>query len=249
MKKIISVISFVLVLVMLASGATVFGFSDFKGEWRDGIFYKYYSQYGWEGYPDGTFKPDKLISRSEFVCYLYKFRKSMEYVENVDHGPVRKYNNTFSDVSPKSWYYKYVVWAYEYGFINGVGGGKFAPDSTITVFEYAIVLKRFYDTFLSREFWDYYLESDLDLFMYNLGHNYENYNYSYSYLRDEIMENAVLVDPPRWFAREASIEDILKLDIWIGGGGNNVDMNQFSATRGEIYIHSHEFNIYSRPNS
>jgi hypothetical protein len=50
MKKLISVISFVLVLVMLSSGATVFGaeakFKDF--DW-------YVGEFGWNGFPDGLF--------------------------------------------------------------------------------------------------------------------------------------------------------------------------------------------------
>ena len=152
MKKLISFISFVLVLVMLTCGATVFGaaFKDFPGTTYFGEAYG--PGFGWDGYPDGSFKPDKPVSRAEFICYLYKFNKSNDMEAGRYIQPVRTYNNNFSDVPAKSWYYKSVVWAYECGFINGIGNGKFDPNSTIDVFEYAIIMYRYYNTFFEGDY-------------------------------------------------------------------------------------------------
>ena len=250
MKKLISFISFVLVLVMLASGATVFGaaFKDFPGESKYnsiGVleqYVKFEPQCGWKGYPDGTFHPNEKITRAEFVCYLYQFyRNLMERTNCIRIEPIRKYGSGFSDVPAKSWYYESVVWAYERGIVNGVGCGKFDPGSTIDVFEYAIMLKRLYNSAFTREYFEWCLENEYEFCKDTLTLGEHNYPYEgYSYLREEIMQNAILIDMPAWFKRETTVDEILKHDIWIGGGGKQVDMTQFTPTRGELHKHSHD---------
>ena len=257
MKKLISVTAFALVLVMLA-GPTA-AFKDFPGEniyYPNGTWHyynKFTKQYGWEGYPDGTFKPDKVITRAELTSYLYKLYGSSGFFwfgsKIQKFQPVRTYNNTFSDVSPEKWYYKAVVWAYECGFVNGVGCGKFNPDSTVTVFEYALIMERFYDAAITEEFEEYTAENDIDWWTEPLaGGKDSNYKRSAGYhgsLSDEeceeLLSEGVLLDPPAWFLRETDLKEVLKHDIWIGGDYEHVDMTQFSPTRGELYKHSHGF--------
>ena len=48
----------------------------------------------------------------------------------------------FSDVAASRWYAPYVGTAYRYGIVNGVGGGKFAPNGTITRQEAAAMVAR-----------------------------------------------------------------------------------------------------------
>ena len=248
MKKLISLISFVLVLVMLTSGATVFGaaFSDFPGKNHYG--YAYGPACGWDGYPDGSFKPDNLVTRAEFVCYLYKYFKYSQLSEVLPEvKQIRKYNNSFSDVSPKNWYYDSVVWAYECGIINGTGKGKFDPGSTVTVFEYAIMMKRYYDAIKLKELEKFYVEES-DGYEYLVTLTLDTFGSCYepgllSKDREAFWNNAVLTDLPRWFAKETSIKEIVDYDIWIGGGGKRLDMTKFKATRGEIYKHSKCFEI------
>ena len=238
MKKVISLVSFILVLVMLASGATVFGEQeDFKD-------FNYPAQCGWDGYPDGSFHPDESISRAEFVCYLYKLYETLREDE-VDIKPIRVYNNSFSEVSPKSWYYKYVVWAYERGIINGVGDGKFDPESTINVFDYALMMKRFYDSAFTRDW-----ENRTGLVLHDkfaLGCTYDdnwiggqNYDLLFDKSREEQINKISQSDAiPRWFTAETSLDHIIDLDIWIGGQGKIIDITKFRLARGEIYKHSH----------
>ncbi len=236
MKKLISLISFVIVLVMLTSGATVFGA---KENFKD---FDYPAQYGWDGYPDGSFHPDELISRAEFVCYLYKLHETLREDE-IDIKPIRVYNNSFSDVSPKNWYYKYVVWAYERGIINGVGNGNFDAKSTINVFDYALMMKRFYDSAFTEDWED---RSGMCLYdQMAIGCGYDdnwvgasNYDLDNDKDRETAINRVSQSDIPGWFTRETSLNYIIGLDIWIGGHGKVIDISKFSPTRGEIYKHS-----------
>ena len=238
MRKVISLVSFVLVLVMLASGTTVFGAQE---NFKD---FNYPAQCGWDGYPDGSFHPDEMISRAEFVCYLYKLYETLREDE-VDIKPIRVYNNSFSDISPKSWYYKYVVWAYERGIINGVGDGKFDPTSTINVFDYALMMKRVYDYAFTRDW-----ENRTGLVLHDkfaLGCTYDdnwvggqNYDLLFDKSREEQINKISQSDAiPGWFTAETSLDHIIDLDIWIGGQGKIIDITKFRPARGEIYKHSH----------
>ncbi|MBR7032947.1 MAG: S-layer homology domain-containing protein [Clostridia bacterium] len=234
MKKVISLVSFILVLVMLASGATVFGSQKCKD------FENIETLWGWDGYPDGTFRPNELISRAEFVCYLYKFHNHLHEEVYVYVKPIREYKNNFTDISPKEWYYQYVVWAYERGIINGVGDGKFDPESTINVFDYSLMMKRLYSAAFTKE-WD----DELDPSYAALGRNNESGddNYMIRYY-EAFFKNAVLIKMPTWYTKETSIEEIIHYDIWIGGSGEKLDMTKFTPTRGEIYKHSHNFTLW-----
>ena len=44
----------------------------------------------------------------------------------------RKIASPFSDVSSGDWFYDEVLWAYENHVMDGVGGGKFAPNSSVS---------------------------------------------------------------------------------------------------------------------
>lgn len=250
MRKVISLVSFILILVMLASGTTVFGAQE---NFKD---FNYPAQCGWDGYPDGSFHPDESISRAEFVCYLYKLYETLHekyktlllHEEVIEIKPIKEYNNSFSDVSSESWYYEYVVWAYERCIINGVGDGKFDPESTINVFDYAIMMKRFYDSAFSRNW-----ESRTGLCVwakFALGCTYDdnwvgglNYNFMNGKDSEEAIKKISQNDIPGWFTAETSLDHIIGLDIWIGGHANIIDITQFRPTRGEIYKHSHELFI------
>lgn len=45
------------------------------------------------------------------------------------------YNSSFNDVTDTVWYASYVQSCYEYGLMNGQGGGKFGPSGNLTVAE------------------------------------------------------------------------------------------------------------------
>ena len=73
------------------------------------------------GYSDGTFQPNRSITRCEFVAMISRFAKT----ENTASNP-------FTDVSESHWAYSYVGLAYQKGWINGYPDRSFRPDSPIT---------------------------------------------------------------------------------------------------------------------
>lgn len=86
------------------------------------------------GYEDGTFKPDKEVSRSEFIAMLVRALK----LPPNDTAAV-----TFADAgSIAKWAQPYVAQAVEQGLITGFADGTFRPQATITRTELAALLVR-----------------------------------------------------------------------------------------------------------
>ncbi len=83
------------------------------------------------GYPDGSFQPDKSVSREEFVKILVLAMGL--YNENSQCA--------FIDVTENSWYYPYVASAYENGIVNGKGD-YFGSGEQITREEAATMIYR-----------------------------------------------------------------------------------------------------------
>ena len=82
------------------------------------------------GYPDGTFGPDKTITRAEFAAIAARFDSS-EYSGE----------NKFSDVSGH-WAAEYINRAAEKGWITGYPDGTFRPDQYITRAEAMTLVNR-----------------------------------------------------------------------------------------------------------
>jgi len=51
----------------------------------------------------------------------------------------------FADVKTKAWYYSYVKESYEKGYMEGMPGGLFAPDESVTRAQYVTILSRLCD--------------------------------------------------------------------------------------------------------
>ena len=83
------------------------------------------------GYPDGTFQPNRAITRAEFVMMASRFF-DMPQAEGVD----------FSDVAEESWYYQVVSSAAEAGWISGYPDRTFRPEEHISRGEVAAVTNR-----------------------------------------------------------------------------------------------------------
>ena len=71
--------------------------------------------------PDGTFRPDKQITRAELTAIVV----SMFGKDDSAVSP-------FSDVSRSQWYYGYVATAAKNGWVKGYSGNTFHPVSNIT---------------------------------------------------------------------------------------------------------------------
>ncbi|WP_020430902.1 S-layer homology domain-containing protein [Paenibacillus riograndensis] len=76
------------------------------------------------GYPDGTFKPEREISRSEIIMILSR-------IVNFNNAAPVKAGITFSDTA-NSWNKDQIARAAQIGLINGKGNGKFAPAQSST---------------------------------------------------------------------------------------------------------------------
>ena len=83
------------------------------------------------GAGDGNFYPNSPITRAEFTAIAMRFTKG-DVAGDV----------SFTDVSPSSWYYRYVVGAVHYGWIVGYGNGLFAPNASITRAEVTTIANR-----------------------------------------------------------------------------------------------------------
>lgn len=85
-----------------------------------------------EGYKDGTFRPNRALTRAEFVTLINKA---------AGLAP-QKYTGTFKDVRADDWYAGQVATAVKAGYIKGYPDGTFKPDRKITRNEMAVALAK-----------------------------------------------------------------------------------------------------------
>ncbi|ACV62817.1 S-layer domain protein [Desulfofarcimen acetoxidans DSM 771] len=83
------------------------------------------------GYPDGTFRPDREMSRAEFVTVLDKA------LQLPDYKPVA---SSFGDVSLSDWYAGAVETVVHAGIISGYGNGSFGPNDPVTREQASVIL-------------------------------------------------------------------------------------------------------------
>ena len=77
------------------------------------------------------FAPDKTMTRAEFCTITVRAL-----------GLTPAVNDGFTDVKAGDWFAGYVGAAYAAGIVNGVGGGRFDPNGTITRQEAAVMVAR-----------------------------------------------------------------------------------------------------------
>ncbi|KRE50153.1 S-layer homology domain-containing protein [Paenibacillus sp. Soil724D2] len=82
------------------------------------------------GYKDGSFAPNKAITRAEFTIIAVNFSNKAAGKKN------------FTDVSNTHWAYASIATSAEYGWVNGYPDGAFEPDKTITRAETATIANR-----------------------------------------------------------------------------------------------------------
>lgn len=86
------------------------------------------------GYPDGTFKPERQVTRAEFAKMVVKMLMLQEEKELQA--------SMFTDVSTDDWFANVVATAYKAGIIKGYPDGTFRPNQPITRQEMAAMLAR-----------------------------------------------------------------------------------------------------------
>lgn len=104
-------------------------FSDIEGHWAKSWIEKAVKLGFVSGYEDGSFKPDRTITRAEFSKLL-----------NNALNTEKKAKLTFSDVTSKEWFYEEVQKSVASGFFGGYENNTFRPNNPIKREEVAKVV-------------------------------------------------------------------------------------------------------------
>lgn len=106
-------------------------FSDIDGHWAKACILALADRKLVSGYPDGTFRPDAVITRAEFTALTYRvFPNAASVRSPID----------FPDVQTTDWFYQTVRWAYERGFFSGYDNGSFQPGDNLSRLQALLVL-------------------------------------------------------------------------------------------------------------
>ncbi|MCM3710180.1 S-layer homology domain-containing protein [Sporosarcina luteola] len=132
-----------LVATAVAPVASAADFSDVKGNTHEPAIKALVEAGVINGYPDGTFQPNKTLTRSDVVKMMGKWLVSLDYKVPADY----KTNPRFKDLTSKSndELLKYAALVKDHGVFNGYADGTLGAGLDITRENMAIVLVRAYD--------------------------------------------------------------------------------------------------------
>ncbi len=132
MKNLNKVLALVIVLAMAFSTVAFASFSDVTEDASYAEAVEVMSALGLlAGYEDGSFGPDKTITRAEFSAVIVRALGMEESAKGV-YGATN-----FSDVAADAWYAGYVMIASQQGIVNGYPDGTFKPENPVK-FEEAV---------------------------------------------------------------------------------------------------------------
>lgn len=98
-------------------------------------YVKYVTQHGlMNGMGDRKFAPKTVMNRAMLATVLYRIAGEPEVSGEM----------LFSDVATGEWYSDAILWAAQNGVVEGVGGGKFAPDEPLTREQMVTMLYRYW---------------------------------------------------------------------------------------------------------
>lgn len=89
------------------------------------------------GYGDGDLHLEDSLTRAQMATIIYRL---------LDAATIEQYSDStssFVDVPSGAWYAPYVQLISSAGIVQGVGGGKYAPESTVTWAQIVVLLARF----------------------------------------------------------------------------------------------------------
>lgn len=130
MKSIV-VLCIVMAMVLSMAVPAFAQASDVGGHWAEATIHKWVDKGFILGYPDGTFRPDNLVTRAEFMALA---NRSFGFSETAEVN--------VSDVSTKDWFYREISRALAVGYIKGYGDGTIRPYNHVTREEIAVMIAR-----------------------------------------------------------------------------------------------------------
>ena len=92
------------------------------------------------GYDDGTFRPDKNMSRAEAAAIFARLISEQK-------GEKISGKSSFNDVSKNEWYSDYIGYLSKYGIIKGYSNSTFRPDDNVSRAEFVAMTVRFNSLF------------------------------------------------------------------------------------------------------
>lgn len=148
-----------LVASAIVPAASAASFSDTAGNTHELAIESLVSQGIISGYPDGTFKPNRTLTRSDVVKLLGKYLVSQGYKIPSDY----KTNMRFSDLRSTSQdeLLQYAALVKDNGVFNG-SNGNLLPADPITRENMAVVLVRAYTNINNFDFLGYVMNQDFN---------------------------------------------------------------------------------------
>lgn len=132
-KYFVTLLALQLLVISFAGGVMAQTYTDIKDHFAEPFIMEAIERGYVNGYPDGTFKPDKTVTRAEFIKILNQAYKAWT-------------NNTneikFTDLSPRHWAYEDVLLATQLGYANGTSSTTFSPDKLVTKQEAAVMIQK-----------------------------------------------------------------------------------------------------------
>ncbi len=96
--------------------------SDIQGHWAEPFIQSLVNKQFVSGFPDGTFKPETVLTRAQFAAVLAK----------TFDLPAKRQPSTFADVPSSFWGAAAIAKANSMGFIAGFPDGTFRPGQNLT---------------------------------------------------------------------------------------------------------------------
>ncbi|MCL4439359.1 MAG: S-layer homology domain-containing protein [Firmicutes bacterium] len=127
--SLILVLTLVLVLFAAITVSAIVQTSDTKGHWAEKQINDWRSKGLTNGYADGSFKPDKNITRAEFITLV-----------NKAFGFTKEAEVKFTDVSAGDWFVGEIAKAKAAAYISGDPTGTVRPNQHISRQEVAAIL-------------------------------------------------------------------------------------------------------------
>ena len=122
MKRFLSSLTAIVLCISLlaplpAAAAASPAFTDINGHWAEGTIEQFADAGIITGFPDGSFRPDQLVTRAELAAII---TRAFDLTEEVSFE--------FADVSPDAWFYEYLKFAARF-IPNHQYGNNFAGNN------------------------------------------------------------------------------------------------------------------------